>query len=184
MARAVMKRRTAACFRKRITRGVFRPRKINEPELVHIGPRGIEDGEQRQRVFAHRGLDQNWLAQLGFPQLGLDLGGGLIDAAATASATQRGGDPAHRQFGCGGRCGRNRQHGTRLRAGDPQRESAREDRQEGRVELAQQRPQLMVRGGAPPDRVLVCTGQHRDGLHNSLSAWEPAVGSIRLAERN
>jgi len=34
MARAVMKRRTAACVRKRITRGVYRPRKITEPERV------------------------------------------------------------------------------------------------------------------------------------------------------
>ena len=33
---------------------------------------------------AHRGLDQNRLAQLGFPQLGFDLGGRLLDAAAAA----------------------------------------------------------------------------------------------------
>jgi hypothetical protein len=115
------------------------------------------------------------LVQLGFPQLGFDLGGSLIDTAATADATQRGGDPAHRQFGCGGRCRRNRQYGTRLRAGDPQRESTREDRQEGRVELAQRRPQLMVRGGAPPDRVLVCTGQHRDRLAQLTIGGESAV---------
>jgi hypothetical protein len=42
-------------------------------------------------VFAHRGFDQNWLAQLRFPQLGFDLGGTLIDAAATASAARASG---------------------------------------------------------------------------------------------
>jgi hypothetical protein len=35
------------------------------------------------------------LAQLGFPQSGFDFGGGLVDAAAAASATQRRGDPTH-----------------------------------------------------------------------------------------
>ena len=58
-------------------------------ELVHIGARGVECREQRLRVLAHCGLDQNWLAQLGFPQSGFDIGRGLIDAAAAAGATQR-----------------------------------------------------------------------------------------------
>jgi len=40
-------------------------------------------------LFAHCVLDQNWLVQLGFPQSGFDLGRGLIDAAAAASAPQR-----------------------------------------------------------------------------------------------
>jgi hypothetical protein len=56
-------------------------------ELVHIGTRGVECREQRMRVFAHRGLDQKWSAQLRFPQFGFDIGRGLIDAAATAGAT-------------------------------------------------------------------------------------------------
>ena len=91
-------------------------------ELVDIDARRIERGEQSQRVFAHRGLDQKWLAQLGFPQSGVDLGGGLIDATATAGASQRRGDPAHRQLGGRGRGGRDRQHGAGLRARDTQRE--------------------------------------------------------------
>ena len=35
-------------------------------KLLHIGAGGVECGEQCQRLLTHRGLDQNWLAQLGF----------------------------------------------------------------------------------------------------------------------
>ena len=60
-------------------------------KLGHIGAGGVERGQQGECVCAHRGLHQTWLAQLGFAQLGLDLG----DVAATAGTAQRGGDPGH-----------------------------------------------------------------------------------------
>jgi hypothetical protein len=95
------------------------------------------------------------LVQLRFPQLSFDLGCRLVDAAATAGAPQRRSDTAHRQPGGRSRGRRDRQHGAGFGAGDPQREPIGEHGEERRVELAQQRPQLVMCGGAPPDRVLV-----------------------------
>jgi hypothetical protein len=106
-------------------------------ELVDVRARRVEGGKQRQGVLAHRSFDQKWLMQLRFPQFGFDLGGGLGDAAAAASTSQRSGDPVQREFGGRSRGRRDRQYGAGLGAGDPQREPAGECRQERRVELAQ-----------------------------------------------
>jgi hypothetical protein len=81
---------------------------------------------ESQRLFAHRAFNGKWLVQLGLPHLSFDISGGLSDSSATARAAQRGPDPAHRQFDGGGRGGCDRQHGTRLRAGDTQWEPVSE----------------------------------------------------------
>lgn len=85
--------------------------------------------------------------------------GGFGRARRSAAAIR-----PHRQFGCGGRGGRDRQHRAGLGAGDPQREPAGERCKECREELAQHRSQFVVALGASPDRVLVPAGQHGDGL--------------------
>jgi hypothetical protein len=76
---------------------------------------------------------------------------------------------------CGGRVGGGGEDDPGLRAHDAAA-GAGERGQEGGKVLAQVGAQLVVRGGAGPDCVLLGAGQHRDGLGQLAVGGQRPVG--------
>ena len=145
---------------------------------------GVERREQGARVLAHRGFDQNRLVQLRFPQLS------FISAAVWSMPRLR---PARRSAAAirvtdslAAAAGVGAIASTALGAGDPQRESAGEDHQEGWVELAQQRPQLVMMTGmrAPCTTAVLTEPSSIPAIRQGRGYRRRPVGSTRTGRED
>ncbi|GAA0543516.1 hypothetical protein GCM10009546_01960 [Actinomadura livida] len=86
-------------------------------KAVDVGAFGVQDGQQRQGLLAHGLFDQARLLQMRSAKRLLDLGGQVIDTAASARPAQRGGYLRSRQLGRDHRVGSDPQHRSGFAAG-------------------------------------------------------------------
>jgi hypothetical protein len=141
-------------------------------EAGGAGAGGVQLAQQGECLLAHGPLDERGLAHL-LRAEGLAQPGGFgVDAAAAACFLQQGAQLGQGQFRCGGRGGGGGQDGAGPGAHDAVAGAGEGGEEAGEV-LAQVGAELVVRGGAVPDGVLLGAGQYRDG------PGELAVGGQR-----
>ncbi len=147
-------------------------------ELVGRDACGIELTQQRRQPDAHRRLDLRRLVQVDVTEDLTQPVDGTVEEALTAGLDQQ---PT--QLGRSQPCGpgwgrRGSQDGACVAAGEPTIEVG-ERGQRGRVELLEQRPDLVADLLARPHRVLLGTSEHPDRLcQRGIGRQQPVCSGI------